>query len=69
MLPHPYVRSYSGEKVHQFLQEPCIITLSQSVETFVMVSISDMPTVQYWQSLGSLLDKEKENIKRKIQNW
>ena len=27
-----------------------------------MVSISYAPTVQYWQSLGSLLDKAKDNI-------
>ena len=41
----PYVGSYSGEKCHQFLQEPCIIALSKSVEMFFMVSISDMPTI------------------------
>ena len=30
--------------------------------TFVMVSISDMTTVQHWKTLGSLLDKAKEKI-------
>ena len=35
MLPHPYVGSYSGEKSHQFLQEPWIIALTKSVETFL----------------------------------
>ena len=47
MLPHPYVESYSDEKDHQFLQEPWILALAKSVETFVMVSTSDMPTVLY----------------------
>ena len=27
-----------------------------------MVSISDMPTVKYWENLGSMRDKEKEKI-------
>ena len=27
-----------------------------------MVSISDMPTIQYWQNVGSLLDKSKYKI-------
>ena len=27
-----------------------------------MVSISDIPTVKYWQNLGSMLDKSKEKI-------
>ena len=47
MLPRPHMGSYSGEKGHHLLQEPWIIALYQSVEIFVMVSISDMPTVQY----------------------
>ena len=59
MLPRPYVRSYSGENGHQFLQEPWILELAQSVETFVMVSISDMTTVQYCQNLGSFLNEAK----------
>ena len=47
MLPCSYVGSYIGEKVHQFFQEPWIITLVKKVETFIMVSISDMKTSQY----------------------
>ena len=27
-----------------------------------MVSISDMPTIKYWEILGSIMDKEKEKI-------
>ena len=46
MLPRPYVESYSGEKGHQFLHEPWIIELSKSVEKFLMVSISDIPTIK-----------------------
>ena len=59
MLPRPYVGIYIGEKGHQFLKEPWILILAQSVETFIMVSINDMPTVQYWQNLGIMLDKAK----------
>ena len=44
------------------MQEPCTITLTQWVETFIMVSISDIPTIKYWQTLGSMMDKSKENI-------
>ena len=47
MLPRPYVGSYIGEKVHKVLQEPCIIALAKSVETFIMVPIRDMTTSKY----------------------
>ena len=40
-------------------QEPWNIALSKSVETFIMVSISDMKTSQCWQKLGSMMDKAK----------
>ena len=56
MLPRPYVESYSGEKGHQCLHEPCIIELAKSAETFFMVSISDMPNINYWQNLESMMD-------------
>ena len=56
MLPRPYVESYSGKKGHQFLHEPWIIELAKSVETFFMVSISDMPTIKYCQNLESMID-------------
>ena len=62
MLPLPYVGSYSGEKGHQFFHKPWFLALAKSVETFIMVSISDMPTIKYWQILGSIMDKVKENI-------
>ena len=62
MSPCPYVGSYSGEKGHQFLHEPWILSLAKSVETFFMVSISDTPTVKYWKILGSIMDKAKEKI-------
>ena len=66
MLPRPYVGSYSGEKGRRFLEELWIIVLSQSVETFVMVSIRDMQTEKYWQNLGSFLDKSKEKIPKQF---
>ena len=31
-----------------------------------MVSISDMPTIKYWQYLGSIMDKAKENTSKKF---
>ena len=62
MLPRPYVGSYSGEKGHQFLYKPCILALAKSVETFIMISISDMPTIKYWQNIGSIMDKAKKKI-------
>ena len=62
MLPRPYVGSYLGENGHQFLHKPWIFPLSKSVETFIMVSISDMPTIKNWKKLGSIMDKAKEKI-------
>ena len=62
MLPRAYVGSYSGEKVHQFLHKPWILALSKLVETFIMVSISDMSTIKYWKNLGTIMDKSKEKI-------
>ena len=62
MLPRPYVGSYSGEKGHQFFQKPWILALAKSVETFIHVSINNMPTTKYWQNLKSVMDKAKEMI-------
>ena len=62
MLPRPYVGSYSGAKGHQYFHKPWILSLSKSVETFIMVSISDMPTIKYWQNLESIMDKSTEKI-------
>ena len=62
MLPSPYVGSYSGEKGHHFLHKPWILALSKSVETFIMVSIIDTPTIKYWQNLESIMDTAKEKI-------
>ena len=66
MLPRPYVGSYLGEKGHQFWQGSWIIALAKSVETFVVVSISDIPSVKYWQNLGNILDTAKEKITEKL---
>ena len=46
MLPRPYVGRYLGEKGHTFWNKPWIIELSESVETFIFVSIGDMPTIK-----------------------
>ena len=47
MLPRPYVESYEGEKGNLFLREKWILELAKLVELFVMMSISDMPTIKY----------------------
>ena len=47
MLPRPYVGSYSDDKGHKFLQKPWIIALVNTVETFIEVSMSEMPTIKY----------------------
>ena len=62
MLPRPYVGSYLSEKSHQFFHKPWIITLAKSVEMFFMVSISDMPTIKYWQNLVNTMEKAKYTI-------
>ena len=62
MLPRTYFGSNVSEKGHQFFQKPRIIALDKSVETFIHVSINDMPTIKYWQNLGSIMDKAKEKI-------
>ena len=67
MLSLPYVGSYSGENGHQFLQESWIIALAKSVETFFIVSISDMQTIKYRQKLGSMMNKSQEKIPK--QYW
>ena len=52
MSPCACVRIYLGEKCHQFAQENCILALTKSVETFVTVSINDMPSIKYCHNLG-----------------
>ena len=66
MLPHPFVGSYKCEKGHRFLQEPWTIALAKSVENFIMLSISDMTTLKYWQNLGSIMDKAKQRIPKQF---
>ena len=66
MLPCPYVAIYLGEKGHQFLHKPWILALSKSVETFIFVSISDIPTIKYWKILGSTMDKAKQMIPKEF---
>ena len=62
MLPRPYVGSYLSEKGHQFLHTPWIFALSKLVENFILFSISDMPTIKYWQNLERTMEKPKEMI-------
>ena len=59
MLPRPYVGSYSGQKGDEMFQQPWILALTKSVETFIIVSIYEMPTIKYWKNLGSTMDKAK----------
>ena len=62
MLPRPYVGSYSGDKGHEILQQPSIIALAKSVETFIEVSMSEMPTIKYWKNLGRITNQSKAMI-------
>ena len=47
MLPRPYLGCYSGEMGHEIMQQSWIIALAKSVETFIIVSINEMPTIEY----------------------
>ena len=62
MVPRPYLGSYSGEKGHEIMQQSWVIPLAKSVETFIIVSIYEMPTIKYWQNLGRAMDKAKKMI-------
>ena len=57
MLPRPNTGSYLGEKGYQFLNKSWILVLSKSVETFIFVSISDIPTIKYSKNLVSIMNK------------
>ena len=46
-----------GKKGHQIFHKTWILALAKSVETFIMVSISDMPAIKYWQNLGGTIDE------------
>ena len=54
--------SYSGEKGHQILQQPWIISLAKSIETFIEVSMIEMPTIKYWKNLGRIMNQAKMMI-------
>ena len=62
MLPRPYVGSYSGEKGPAILQQPWIIASDTEVETFIEVSMIDMPTIKYWKKLGWIMNQAKTMI-------
>ena len=62
MLPRPYVGSYSGEKGHQILQQPWIIALAKSIETFIEVSMIEMPNTKHWKNLGRIMNEAKMMI-------
>ena len=48
MLPRPYFGSNVSEKGHHFFQKPWILALAKLVETFIHVSMNDMPTIRSW---------------------
>ena len=68
MIPHPYVGSYSGEKGHQLFQEHWILALERSIETFVMVSISGMASIKYWENLWKIINTAKEKISKQYRS-
>ena len=61
-LPRSYVGRYLSEKGRQFWHKPWILALAKSVGIFILVSISDMPTIKYWQNWGGTMDKVNEKI-------
>ena len=67
MIPRPYHGSYSGEKGHEFLRQAWIIALAKSVEIFLFVAISDMPTITYWQTLEKLWLKQKKKSQKNVE--
>ena len=44
------------------MQQPWIIALAKSIETFIIVSMIDMPTIKYWQNLGGIMKEAKQMI-------
>ena len=66
MLPRPYVGRYSGEKGCQFFPTTMYSCIRKPVEIFITVSISDMLTIKYWQSLGIFMETAKDNIPKKF---
>ena len=62
ILPCPYVGSYDGKKGNLFLREKCIVDLAKSIGLFGMVSISEIPTIKYWQTFGKIMVRTKEEI-------
>ena len=66
MLPCPYFGRNVSEKGHHFLQKQWILALAKSVETFIHISINDMPTIKYWQNLVWTMDKSKEKIPKQF---
>ena len=67
MLPRPYVGSYSGKKGHQFFHKPWILALAKSVETFIMVLISEIPTINYWKIWEVLWIKQKRLFQKNVE--
>ena len=53
---------YFSEKGHGFFHKPWILALAKSVETFILVSIYEMPTIKYWNFFERTTKKAKENI-------
>ena len=54
--------SYEGEKGDLFLKETWIVDLAKSLYIFLMVSISDLPTIKYWYTLEKFMVGANEDI-------
>ena len=59
MLPRPNVISNSGEKGNHIFHQPWIIALAKSNETFIIVSIFEIPTLKYWQNFRRIMEEAK----------
>ena len=54
------------KRVIIFFQDTWIISLAKPVEIFFMVSISEIPTKEYWKNSGKVMDTEKERIPKQF---
>ena len=51
------------KRVTNFFTNHGFFALAKPVETFIMISISDMLTIKYWQNLGIIMDKAKRKYR------
>ena len=58
--------SYEGEKGDLFLRETWIVDLAKPLYIFLMVSISNLPTIKYWYTLEKIMVGANEDILKEL---